>query len=94
MTRTLGLAALLSLFLAGPLAAAEVVVLKGGAVITLKTPPVRRGNTVILTKTDGTVLSVPISEIDRAATAASRSVAASPAPAATPVPAATLAEAA
>lgn len=94
MTRTLGLAALLGVLLAGSLAAAEVVVLKGGSVITLKAPPVRRGNTVILTKTDGTVLSVPISEIDRAATAASRSVAASPAPAATPVPAATLAEAA
>ena len=94
MTRTLSLAALLSLFLAGSLAAADVVVLKGGAVITLKTPPVRRGNTVILTKTDGTVLSVPISEIDRAATAASRSVTVSPAPAATPEAPATLAAAA
>jgi hypothetical protein len=93
MTRTLRLATLL-IFLGGSLSAADVVVLKGGAVITLKSPPVRRGNTVLLTKTDGTVLSVPISEIDRAATAASRSVAASPAPAATPVPAATLAAAA
>lgn len=94
MTRTLSLAALLGVLLAGSLAAAEVVVLKGGSVITVKEPPVRRGNTVILKKTDGTVLSVPISEIDSAATAASRSIAASPAPAATPVPAATLAGAA
>ena len=52
--------------------AGDVVVLKGGTVISLKQPMVRRGNTVYLTRTDGTLLSVPASEIDRDATAAAR----------------------
>ena len=74
---------------------AEVVVLKGGTVITLQHPPVRRGNNVLLTRTDGTLVSVPASEIDRAATAA-LSAAPPPPPPASAVPArpATLAEAA
>jgi hypothetical protein len=87
-------AVILSTFFFAAALLADVIVLKGGAVINLKSPPVRRGNNVILTKTDGTVLSVPVSEIDRAATAATRSAATLPAPAATPVPAATLAGAA
>ncbi|MFY9550708.1 MAG: hypothetical protein WAU32_06115, partial [Thermoanaerobaculia bacterium] len=50
--------------------AGEVVVLKGGTVVQLNSPVVRRGNTAYLTRTDGTLLSVPASEIDRDATAA------------------------
>ncbi|MEP6992880.1 MAG: hypothetical protein ABI968_00065 [Acidobacteriota bacterium] len=50
--------------------AGDVVVLKGGAVIELKQPWVRRGNTAYLTRADGTLLSVPVGEIDRDATAA------------------------
>lgn len=86
-------AVILLTFLAASALSADVVVLKGGAVINLKTPPVRRGGTVILTRVDGTLLSVPMSEIDLPATAAARS-AAPPAPAPTPAPAATLAAAA
>lgn len=89
MTRALSVAILLGILLAGSLPAADLVVLKGGAVINLKSTPVRRGNNVILTKTDGSVVSVPISEIDRAATAATRS-AMSPVPVPTPAPSATL----
>jgi hypothetical protein len=72
-------------FLAGSAAfalAGDVVVLKGGAVIELKQPWVRRGNTAYLTRPDGTTYSVPVSEIDKNATAAAR--AAVPAPAAAP----------
>lgn len=50
--------------------AGDVVVLKGGTVIALKQPVVRRGSTAYLTRDDGTLLSVPVSEIDRDATAA------------------------
>jgi hypothetical protein len=55
---------------------ADVVVLKGGTVVTLKQPMVRRGNTIYLTRADGTLLSVPASEIDRDATAAANHAAA------------------
>ena len=58
--------------------ASDVVVLKGGTVIPLKQPVVRRGNTAYITRADGTLLSVPSSEIDRDATAAANSA---PAPA-------------
>jgi hypothetical protein len=51
-------------------AGADVVVLKGGTVVPLKEPVVRRGNTAYITRADGTLLSVPVSEIDREATAA------------------------
>jgi hypothetical protein len=95
MTIVARLAASIVLVLAGSVAFADVVVLKGGAVINLKKPPEVRGNTVLLTRTDGTLLSVRATEIDRAATAAARSIAAAPpARAAAPAPAATLAEAA
>ena len=50
-------------------AMADVVVLKGGSVVELERPWVRRGNTAYLTRSDGTLLSVPVSEIDRQATA-------------------------
>ena len=88
-----GAAILLTFLFAGVLSA-DVVVLKGGAVISLKSPPVRRGDSVLLTRTDGTLLSVPASEIDREATASARAREGPPAPAATPPPAPTLAGAA
>jgi hypothetical protein len=93
MTILARLAASILLVLAGSVASADVVVLKGGAVVNLKKPPEVRGATVLLTRADGTVLSVRAADIDREATAAARS-AAPPPPAATPVPAATLAGAA
>ena len=55
---------------AAALAGADVVVLKGGTVVPLKKPWERRGNTAYITRADGTLLSVPVSEIDRDATAA------------------------
>lgn len=83
MTRSLRTAILL-IFLAAAVGLAEVVVLKGGVVVHLQRPPVRRGNNVLLTRMDGTLLSVPASEIDVAATAAARAV---PPPAPEPPPA-------
>jgi hypothetical protein len=79
----MGLAAAFLAVLAATALAAEgdVVVLKGGAVIPLKEPWVRKGNTAYLKKTDGTILSVSVSEIDRDATAAARAKRASPPPA-------------
>jgi len=75
--------------------AGDLVVLKGGTVIPLKGPWVRRGNTAYLTRPDGTVLSVAVTEIDRDATATARLAAAARPPAAAPEPApATPAEAA
>jgi hypothetical protein len=94
MTIVARLAASIVLVLAGSVASADVVVLKGGAVINLKRPPEVRGNTVLLTRTDGTVLSVRATEIDRSATVAARAAAGPPTPPPTPVPAATLAGAA
>jgi hypothetical protein len=78
------------LFAAAALAfAADVIVLKGGSRIELKKPPVRQGTVVMLTRSDGTLLSVPASEIDWKATAAASAAArapAAPAPVATPPP--------
>jgi hypothetical protein len=93
MTIFARLAAPIVLVLAGSVAVADVVVLKGGAVINLKKPPEVRGSNVLLTRADGTVLSVRAADIDREATSAARSAVA-PAPAATPAPPATLAGAA
>ena len=59
--------------------AGEVVVLKGGTVVPLKEHWVRRGNTAYLTREDGTLLSVPVSEIDREKTAAANNAAPAPA---------------
>ncbi len=68
------------LFAAAALAlAADVVVLKGGSRIELKKPPVRQGTVVMLTRSDGTLLSVPASEIDWKATAAASAAARAPA---------------
>jgi len=74
--------ALLLVLAAGHLlAAADVVVLKGGVRIDLKEPWVQQGNTVLLTRSDGTLLSVPASEIDTKATAAAKSRRSAPQPA-------------
>ena len=51
---------------------ADVVVLRGGIRIELQKPWVRQGNQAILTRADGTLLSVPVSEIDLKATAAAK----------------------
>ena len=79
------------LFAAGAslFAAADVVVLKGGTKINLQKPVVQRGNVALLTRSDGTLLSVPMSEIDWKATAAARAAQASarpPGPAVTAPP--------
>jgi hypothetical protein len=79
--KTIRLVLLMALFAGAAAAASDVVVLHGGARIDLKQPPVRQGNNVLLTRRDGTLLSVPASEIDAAATSAARAAAAAPAPA-------------
>lgn len=81
--KALRLAVLMALA-AGIAAAGDVVVLRGGVRIELKQAPVRQGNNVLLTQRDGTLLSVPYSEIDSKATAEARAVASS----APPVPSA------
>ena len=91
--KTLVRTAVLLLLLPVAAAVAEVVVLKGGAVVNLQRPPVRKGNNVLLTRADGTLLSVPVSDIDRTATAAANAAPPPPAPAVA-APPATLAEAA
>jgi hypothetical protein len=86
--KTIRLALLMALW-AGVATASDVVVLRGGARIDLKQPPVRQGNNVLLTRKDGALLSVPFSEIDQQATAAARAVSSAPksaASAAAPVP--------
>jgi thiol-disulfide isomerase/thioredoxin len=61
------------------LPAGEVVVLQGGARIELQKPPVRQGNVVLLTRSDGLLLSVHAADIDWKATAAARDTARAPA---------------
>lgn len=56
--------------MAGALASGEVVVLRGGARMAIKGPILRQGETVLLTRPDGTLFSVPASEVDFKATAA------------------------
>lgn len=92
MTNVVRLAAGFAFLFAASNALPEVVVLRGGVVIETAKPPVRRGDQVLLTRTDGTLLSVPVSEIDRTATAAR--AAAAPAPKPTAIVAPTLAGAA
>ena len=69
-------------------AAADVVVLQGGARVELQKPYTRQGNLVLLTSTDGTLLSVRASDIDWKATAAAKAARgpARPAPAVVPPP--------
>ena len=66
-------------------AATDVVVLKGGTRIELQKPPVRQGSVALLTRADGTLLSVPLSEIDWKATAAARAERSAAKPAASAV---------
>ncbi|HKF44961.1 MAG TPA: hypothetical protein VKG01_17830 [Thermoanaerobaculia bacterium] len=84
---------LLALSLAGAAvllaAGADVVVLKGGAKVELKKAPERRGSLILLTRADGTLLSVPEAEVDWKATAdlrAARAPAKAAAPAAPAAP--------
>jgi hypothetical protein len=53
-------------------AAGDVVVLKGGARLELRKPPERQGSLVLLTRSDGTLLSVRAADVDWKATAAAR----------------------
>ena len=85
MIRRLLLAALLPAAVLLAAAAGDLVILKGGVRIDLRKPPARQGNLVLLTRADGTLLSIPASEIDWKATAAAKA----PAPAAAPAPAVT-----
>jgi hypothetical protein len=60
-------------------AAGDVVVLKGGARLDLRKAPEKQGNVVLLTRSDGTLLSVNDADIDWKATAAARNAARVPA---------------
>lgn len=91
--RGLRASGMLGLLLAGllPVEAAiaadtAVVVLKGGTRIELKRPWVQQGGNALLTRSDGTLLSVPISEIDLKATAAARKAVPPPDPVAVAPP--------
>jgi hypothetical protein len=64
------------------LAGADEIWLKDGRRIVTKKPLVQKGRLALLTTTDGVLLSIPLSEIDLAKTAAEKSRAAT----ATPVP--------
>lgn len=68
-SRILAACALAGLAWSASTSASEVAVLRGGTRIELKSPLVRQGNTVLLTRADGTLLSLPASELDLAATA-------------------------
>jgi hypothetical protein len=89
------LAVCLFLSVAGTAAANEIVVLKGGKSLELSKPYLVKGSQAVMTLKDGTVISVPVADVDKAATAAARAKAsaapaagsAAPAPA-TPVEAA------
>ena len=72
---------MLLLAAAASLRAADVVVLKGGSRIELKKPPVRQGAVVLLTRSDGTLLSVSAADIDWRATASASAAGRGPAPA-------------
>ncbi len=61
------------------LSAGEVVVLQGGAWVELQKPPVRQGNAVLLTRSDGLLLSVHAADVDWKATAAARNTTRAPA---------------
>ncbi|MEO8349850.1 MAG: hypothetical protein ABI610_13135, partial [Acidobacteriota bacterium] len=61
MKKRARLSAVFVLFLVSVAAAADVVVLRGGVVVQLSRPPVRQGKNVLLTRMDGTLLSVPAS---------------------------------
>jgi hypothetical protein len=83
--RALGAVAF-ALVLAAAAPASDVVVLKGGERIELQAPPRQQGNNALLTRVDGTLLSVPMSEIDLKATAQARKAVRKPEPAVEAVP--------
>ena len=85
--RSMILVAVAGLAITSIAAGDDVVVLRGGERIELKQPYVQQGNNALLTRKDGTLLSVPLTEIDTKATAAARRApAAKPAPAAAAAP--------
>lgn len=73
---------------ADPAAPAAEVVLRDGSTVAVARPYVTKGATAILTRPDGTLVSLPLSEIDVEKTAASMAAAKAraAAPAATPAP--------
>lgn len=84
--RSVRLALLLALPLALPLHADEVV-LKDGRSITTKGPYKVKGRTAVMTAADGTLVSIPVSEIDLEKTAEAQARAAAPEPpSASPTP--------
>lgn len=80
-SRILAACGLVALACSASMPASEVAVLRGGTRIELKGPLVRRGNTLLLTRADGTLLSLPASELDLPATAAANAASPSPRPA-------------
>ncbi len=85
MKRRLASAAALAFFLsaAGPAALAAEVVLKDGSTVPVSKPYVVKGTMAILTRADGSLVSLPLSSIDVEKTAKAM---AAPAPAPTPAP--------
>lgn len=57
-------------------AGSEIVVLKGGKSLELSKPYVIKGSQAIMTLKDGTVISLPAADVDKAATASARAKAA------------------
>ena len=55
---------------AAAVAGADVLVLRGGSRIPIKGPILQQGQNILVTNTDGTLLSVPSAEVDLKATAA------------------------
>jgi hypothetical protein len=69
-------------------AGADVLVLRGGTQIPITGPVLQQGQNILVTRADGTLLSVPSTEVDLKATAAANAtrVSAAPAPAVTAAP--------
>jgi hypothetical protein len=63
---------------AGLAAGSEIVVLKGGKSMELAKPYMVKGNQAVMTLIDGTVVSIPVADVDKNATAAARAKAAAP----------------
>ncbi len=79
--RIVGIAAAVLIAATAAAAAGDVVVVRGGAKIPIRGPILRRGETVLLTRTDGTLLSLPVSEVDFKATAVASAAPPAPRPA-------------
>ena len=63
---------------------ADVVVLRDGSSVATTKPYVVKGKIAILTRTDGSLVSIPVEEIDEEKTAAAASAVPAPAPVPTP----------